>query len=46
VQDGTLLEALQLWKRNIDAEFAGAEPCPICYCVIQPQSYQLPRVQW
>ena len=27
-EDGNLLDALQLWKDNVDKEFEGLEPCP------------------
>ena len=30
-QDGCVLDALLLWKRNLEREFEGVEPCPICY---------------
>ena len=29
----------------IDAEFAGVEPCPICYAVIHPVDHQKPRLR-
>jgi E3 ubiquitin-protein ligase listerin len=45
VQDGTILEALQLWKKNLDKEFEGVEPCPICYSVIHMTNKSLPRLQ-
>jgi hypothetical protein len=31
--DGGVIDALLLWKKNIDATFDGVEPCPICFCV-------------
>jgi len=34
-QDGSLLDAVLLWKKNLDREFEGVEPCPICYSVLQ-----------
>ena len=46
-QDGTLPEALALWRRNLDKEFEGVEPCPICYAVISlDHSRSLPRLAW
>jgi len=31
---GSIIEAIQLWKLNIDKEFDGVEPCPICYSIV------------
>ncbi len=36
--------AIRLWKGNLDREFEGVEPCPICYSVLHPTQRQLPRV--
>ncbi|MDR3740240.1 MAG: RING finger domain-containing protein [Terracidiphilus sp.] len=43
-QDGTILDALVLWKRSLDKEFDGVEPCPICYSVIHMTHHSLPRL--
>jgi hypothetical protein len=44
-QDGTLLDALMLWKENVDKEFAGLEPCPVCYSIISVKTHELPNLQ-
>lgn len=44
-QDGTLLDALMLWKRYVEKEFEGVEPCPVCYCVLAVKSHELPNMQ-
>jgi hypothetical protein len=44
-QNGAVAQALLQWQRNIDAEFAGVEPCPICYAVIHPVDHQKPRLR-
>lgn len=44
-QNGAVAQGLLQWHRNIDAEFAGIEPCPICYAVIQPVDQQKPRLR-
>lgn len=44
-QDGSILDALLLWKRNVDKEFEGLEPCPICYSVLHPKSLSLPTME-
>mmetsp|Transcript_21384 Transcript_21384/g.46620 ORF Transcript_21384/g.46620 Transcript_21384/m.46620 type:complete len:1635 (-) Transcript_21384:5604-10508(-) len=44
-QDGTLLDAITLWKCNMDREFQGLEPCPICYTVLHVGDHSLPNIQ-
>jgi hypothetical protein len=43
-RDGSLLDAVLLWKRNIDKVFEGVEECPICYTVIHIVNATLPRL--
>lgn len=43
-QDGTILDALLLWKRNVDKEFEGVEPCPICYSILHPKTLNMPAL--
>lgn len=43
-QDGSVLDAVRQWKANLDAEFEGVEPCPICYCVLSATDKRLPSV--
>ena len=45
VQNGSVLDGLQLWKQNVDKHFEGVEECYICYSVLHGSSYQLPRKQ-
>jgi len=44
-QDGSILDAVNLTKKNLDKEFEGSEPCPICYCVIHVQDHTMPRLE-
>eukprot|EP00797_Seminavis_robusta_P009629 Sro169_g075160.1 protein ligase listerin (1083) ;mRNA; r:61362-64610 len=44
-QGGTLQEALMLWKENVDKEFDGVEPCPVCYSVLHLKSHKLPELE-
>ena len=44
-KDGTIREAVMMWKANLDKQFDGAEPCIICYSVIHSASAALPRLQ-
>ena len=45
MQNGSLVDGLQLWKRNVDKHFEGVDECYICYSVLHGSSYQLPRKQ-
>ncbi len=43
-RDGSLVDAVLLWKSNIDKAFEGVEECPICYTVIHLANATLPRL--
>ncbi|KAG0592544.1 hypothetical protein KC19_1G261500 [Ceratodon purpureus] len=43
-QNGALLEAIQMWKKNVDREFEGVEECPICYSIIHTSNHSLPKL--
>ncbi|KAA0172261.1 hypothetical protein FNF28_00264 [Cafeteria roenbergensis] len=42
--NGHFADAVRIWKRNIDKEFEGVEPCPVCYSVISLGDKSLPRM--
>lgn len=44
IQDGTLLDAVLIWKNNIEKELKGIEPCPICYSTLHIKSHSLPTL--
>jgi len=44
-QDGTLLDAVLLWKNYLDKHFEGVECCPICYSIFHISNYSLPNLQ-
>jgi hypothetical protein len=44
-QGGTLTDALLLWKENVDKEFEGVEPCPVCYSVLHVKGHKLPEME-
>ncbi len=44
-QGGSLTDALLLWKENVDKEFEGIEPCPVCYSVLHVKTHKLPEMQ-
>eukprot|EP01117_Protostelium_nocturnum_P008353 TRINITY_DN2981_c0_g1_i1.p1 TRINITY_DN2981_c0_g1~~TRINITY_DN2981_c0_g1_i1.p1 ORF type:complete len:1580 (+),score=519.39 TRINITY_DN2981_c0_g1_i1:179-4918(+) len=37
-QDGSILDAILLWKSNLDKHFDGVEVCPICYSLFDPSN--------
>eukprot|EP00501_MAST-03F_sp_TOSAG23-6_P000332 GSMAST32.ASY1.ANO1.339.1 assembled CDS len=39
---GSVVDAVELWKQNLDKEFSGVEPCPICYNVLHMTHRTLP----
>lgn len=43
-QNGTIMDGLSLWKRNLDRTFEGVEECYICYSVIHQDTCQLPKL--
>lgn len=43
-QNASLLDAILLWKENVDLEFNGMDPCPICYSVVHVTRHTLPRL--
>jgi len=43
LQDGSLLQALQFWKHNLDLTFKDVEACPICFAIIHMSTRGLPR---
>ena len=44
-QDAPVASAVALWRRNVEAEFAGLEPCLICYSVVATTNGGLPRLK-
>jgi len=44
-QGGTIPDALLLWKQNVEKEFEGVEPCPICYSVLHVKTHKLPSLE-
>ncbi len=43
--NGSLMDAIALWRSNAEREFDGAEECLICYAVVHPQTGALPRLK-
>jgi len=44
-RDASVLDAILLWKKNVDKEFEGLEPCPICYSILHPKNLSLPSLE-
>ena len=43
-QNGSIIQGLNIWKKNVDKKFSGVEECTICYSVIQCTNYTLPKM--
>jgi hypothetical protein len=44
-QQGTLAEAIRLWKQNIDKRFEGVDDCMICYSTVHVVTGALPKLR-
>ena len=44
-RNGTLLEAVEFWKENIEKEFEGMEECPICYSIVHATNHSIPKMK-
>lgn len=44
-QNGSIPDALLLWKQDVDKVFDGVEECPICYMIVHQATRQLPRLE-
>jgi len=42
-QNGSIVDGLAVWKRNIDKRFEGVEECYICFFVLHGTNHQLPK---
>ncbi|XP_072178286.1 E3 ubiquitin-protein ligase listerin-like [Diadema setosum] len=43
-QNGSIMEGLELWRRNADKRFEGVEDCMICFSVIHGGNCSLPKL--
>ncbi|KAK9879336.1 hypothetical protein WA026_004187 [Henosepilachna vigintioctopunctata] len=43
-QNGRIWDGLSLWNNNLDKKFDGVEECYICFSVLHPGTYQLPKL--
>lgn len=41
-KDGSLAEAIGLWRRSLDLRLGGLEDCPVCYSVLHLSNSSLP----
>ncbi|XP_038059609.1 E3 ubiquitin-protein ligase listerin-like isoform X2 [Patiria miniata] len=44
-QNGSIMDGLTLWKRNVDKRFEGVDDCMICFSVIHGSNCSLPKLQ-
>lgn len=42
--DMTIVDTILAWKEDVDKVFEGVEPCPICFCIIQPKTRKIPKL--
>lgn len=42
--NGAVTAALEVWRSNVEREFEGVEPCPICYMCVHAVNHKLPRL--
>ena len=43
-QNGSVVDGLTLWKKNVDRRFEGVEECYICFFILHGSTYQMPKV--
>jgi len=43
MRDGSVVDAVALWVRNLQKEFEGMDPCPICMSIIEARNLSLPE---
>jgi hypothetical protein len=43
-QNGRIWDGLSLWNTSLDKKFDGVEECYICFAVLHPGIYQLPKL--
>lgn len=43
--NGSFTDAMRMWKENLDKEFEGIEPCPICYSIVSVGGKSLPKMR-
>lgn len=41
-QNGSILDSLLLWRRNVEKRFEGIEECAICYSIVHGSNCELP----
>lgn len=44
-QNGSMLDGILQWKRNIDKHLEGVEDCTICMMTVSSTNYQLPKIR-
>lgn len=43
-QNGTIWDALVIWKNNLDKKFEGVEECYICFSILMGSSFEIPKL--
>jgi Ubiquitin conjugating domain-like/LTN1 family HEAT repeat region len=43
-QNGSIHDAVAVWKSNVDSHFDGVEDCPICYAIVHASTRSIPQM--
>ena len=43
-ENGSVVDAILVWKKSVDQELLGVEPCPICFNTLHPKTLSLPTL--
>ncbi|TPP55799.1 E3 ubiquitin-protein ligase listerin [Fasciola gigantica] len=44
-ENGSILDGIDLWQKNVRKKFEGVEECAICYSVVHNSNFSLPKMQ-
>jgi hypothetical protein len=44
-RNGSLLEGIDQWRRNVEKQVEGVEPCSICLMIVSSSEYKLPSLR-
>lgn len=44
-RNGSLLEGIDQWRRNLENQIEGVEPCSICLMIVSSSEYKIPSLR-
>ncbi|CAD6184547.1 unnamed protein product [Caenorhabditis auriculariae] len=44
-QNGSIVDGVLMWRRNVDRDVEGAETCTICMMIVHSTTHQMPKVK-